>query len=121
MSIILALGANELELVCCIYKRNREFGESSDESSSDDGSSSSDDSDIDERKRKGRVQDGKKECDKGHDHNHNNSHDNHEHGRPKREHRRRAPSPNAYEKMPRNSKSKEGGSGSSGPKATNQP
>lgn len=91
--------------VCCIFKRNREFGESSDESSSSsDSDSSDDDSDIGDGKRKGRDDNCKKGCDKDHDHNHGHNYCYHhqEHRKPSQGHRRRPPSPNAYEKMPKN-------------------
>ncbi|KAF8423277.1 type 1 phosphatases regulator YPI1 [Tirmania nivea] len=91
--------------VCCIFKRNQEFGESSDESSSSsDSSDSSDDSDIGDDKREGNV---KRGCDKDyeHDDDHDDDHDHsyhHEYRKPGRRRSRRPPSPNAYEKMPKN-------------------
>jgi len=77
--------------VCCIYRRAREFGESSDESS-DDSSSSSNTSDEE-----GKAKPGDSREDSNKNHNHSGHADQ---GRNKR---RRPPSPNAYEKIPRNS------------------
>lgn len=99
--------------VCCIFKRNREFGESSDESSSD-SSDSSEDSDIGDDKRKGRDENDKRAYDMDHDHDHAHNHSHHHgHQKPGRRPSRRPPSPNAYEKMPKNvtKKNKEGTSG----------
>lgn len=84
--------------VCCIFKRNREFGESSDDSSSSDSSDSSDDSDIGDGKRDDKAGNDKRGCDKGHDHGQNH---HHEHQKPGRRLTRRPPSQNAYEKMPK--------------------
>ncbi|KAL2260999.1 hypothetical protein VTK26DRAFT_4812 [Humicola hyalothermophila] len=80
--------------VCCIYHRPRGVDESSDESSSSSDSDS--DSDCD-----GRAGDADRAGKDGHGHGCNG----HSHGRGRPDgasgRRRRQPSPNAYEKMPR--------------------
>ncbi|KAK4455016.1 phosphatase inhibitor [Podospora aff. communis PSN243] len=92
--------------VCCIYHRPRAVGESSDESSSDSSSSSSD-SDSDSG-REGARPSKKMGEDKGkkpsHDHDHDCGSHSHGHRRSRRDGngKRRRPSPNAYEKMPKN-------------------
>ena len=79
------------EIVCCIYRRALEFGESSDESSSssDDSSSSSDEKDTSGGEGKPSPEGSE-----------GGSTKNHNHGNQGRTKRRRPPSPNAYEKMP---------------------
>ena len=91
--------------VCCIYHKSRPVGESSSESDSSDSSSSESDSDSEtdrtrrssNRQRSTHPQDGPSNqirrehaCSAEHRH--------------KRPSKRRKPSPNAYEKMPRTSK-----------------
>ncbi|EOD50110.1 putative type 1 phosphatase regulator ypi1 protein [Neofusicoccum parvum UCRNP2] len=84
--------------VCCIYHKQREFGESSDESSSDDDSSSDDNSDSEPDNSTARPPN----SGRGRPHNHRG----HSSGGPKKARKR---SPNAYEKMPNYTK-KNGGS-----------
>ncbi|KAG0225270.1 Type 1 phosphatases regulator ypi1 [Actinomortierella wolfii] len=92
--------------ICCIFKKTREFGESSDESSSD---SSSDDSSSDESDSggpnldRGPSRPARKSHDHGHDHDHNEGdecghHHHHEHGRMKK---KKKPVLNSYERMPK--------------------
>ena len=86
--------------VCCIYRRAREFGESSDESSSsDDSSSSSDEKDTSHEEGK--------PCPEGSGGGGPQNHNHERHGNQGRIKRRRPPSPNAYEKMPRDPRKKE--------------
>ncbi|KAJ4986481.1 protein phosphatase inhibitor [Stagonosporopsis vannaccii] len=88
---------------CCIYHAPREAGESSDESSSD--SSSSDDSDSEPDNSTARPSRGSR---RAHRPEHSRDHGNceHDHGAagesstPRRK-PKRAPSPNAYEKLPK--------------------
>jgi protein phosphatase 1 regulatory subunit 11 len=97
--------------VCCIYHKPRAADESSDDSSSD---SSSDDSDSDSEPDNSTARPaGKKVPQRGrpeHDHDGCEEHDHdHDHGEgagksQKRRKQRRNPSPNAYEKMPKNKK-----------------
>ncbi|GAB0141455.1 hypothetical protein EsHS_00002048 [Epichloe bromicola] len=82
--------------VCCIYHKPKGVDESSDESSS----SSDSDTDSDAEKRRGN---GKKARACGHGHSHGRKGGRGE-GR-----RERAPSPNAYEKVPRQTSREEGG------------
>lgn len=84
--------APNLCLACCIHRPAREFGESSDESSDD--SSSSDESDT-ETKRRSQPVKGHKGCNGDHKHNLNRD------GNGQKKSRRRPPSPNAYERMPK--------------------
>lgn len=86
-----------VRIVCCIYHRPKRVDESSDESSSDSSSSDSDSDSEPERKRKvgGGKDDG---CGHNHDHEHNHSH---RRGRRTNGKKKRAPSPNAYEKIPK--------------------
>ncbi|KAK3304506.1 phosphatase inhibitor-domain-containing protein [Chaetomium strumarium] len=102
--------------VCCIYHRPRDVDESSDESSSSDSSDSDSDSDG---ARKGHDADGTRrghDCDGHHHHySHGRARDSGGHQR-----RKRQPSPNAYEKMPRYKPKKDetggnGGNGQGGP------
>ncbi|OJD28793.1 type 1 phosphatase regulator ypi1 [Diplodia corticola] len=81
--------------VCCIYHKQREFGESSDESSSDD-SSSDEDSDSEPDNSSARPTNSR-----GRAHNHRGNGGN----GPKKARKR---SPNAYEKMPNYNKNKSG-------------
>ncbi|KAK0654107.1 Type 1 phosphatases regulator YPI1 [Lasiodiplodia hormozganensis] len=83
--------------VCCIYHKQREFGESSDESSSDDSSSSDEDSDSEPDNSTARPTN----SGRGRAHHH---HGNGGSG-PKKARKR---SPNAYEKMPNYTKNKSG-------------
>lgn len=85
-----------LRIVCCIYHRPKGVDESSDESSSDSSDSDSDSGSEPERKRK--VSDGKDDCGHNHDHGHNHSH---RRGRRTNGKKKREPSPNAYEKIPK--------------------
>lgn len=80
--------------MCCIYHRPRALDESSSESSSDSDSSNSDDSDNDNDMRATRRPGRREDC--GHDHDHA------EHNHPVKRAKRRRPSPNAYEKIPKN-------------------
>ncbi|PVI07746.1 hypothetical protein DM02DRAFT_511648 [Periconia macrospinosa] len=109
--------------VCCIYHKPREVGESSDESSSD-SSSSDEASDSEPDNSTARPASGAKRgaASRGrrsrrqpspphnHDHDgdecdHNHENDDGENGKAKKQPRqRRKPSPNAYEKMPKNQK-----------------
>lgn len=90
--------------VCCIYHAPREAGESSDESSSD--SSSSDDSDSEPDNSTARPSRGAARRAKKPDHSHGHDDCDHDHGagegssKPWRK-PKRAPSPNAYEKIPK--------------------
>lgn len=106
------------DTVCCIYHKPRAADESSsDESSSDDSSSSDSDSDSEpdnSTARPSRGRDGPRgrrpqahdhahgDCE--HEHEHEHSHDGPSGMQKKRAHQRRKPSPNAYEKMPKNKK-----------------
>lgn len=92
--------------VCCIYHKAREFGESSDESSSD--SSSDDDSDSEPDNSTARPVGGRRGGARGrrpqhYDHDHKDG-DGCGNGAPKKAQPRRKPSPNAYEKMPKQKK-----------------
>ncbi|KAJ4294291.1 Type 1 phosphatases regulator ypi1 [Kalmusia sp. IMI 367209] len=97
--------------VCCIYHKPREVGESSDESSSD--SSSDEDSDSEPDNSTARPVGGRKSGRRGRKpHGHDHDHDGHEHDHGNGEgssgksqkRQRRKPSPNAYEKMPKQRK-----------------
>lgn len=85
-------------IVCCIYHRPKKVDESSDESSSDSSSSDSDSDSEPERKRK--VGGDKGDCNHNHDHDHDHSH-GHKRGRRTNGKKKRTPSPNAYEKVPK--------------------
>jgi protein phosphatase 1 regulatory subunit 11 len=86
--------------VCCIYHKPKPVDESSDESSSSDSSDYDSDA-SDGAKRVG----GDKDRDCGHSHGRG-----HRHGRGKKpEGEKRDPSPNAYEKIPKQ-KPRDGGS-----------
>ncbi|KAJ5489577.1 Type 1 phosphatases regulator ypi1 [Penicillium diatomitis] len=110
--------------VCCIFHKARPVGESSSEESSSSSSDSDSDSDYDSRndmaRRANQRRRGRSPCeDDDHDHDHEHGHEhNHSHDGPcnaasgsassskrKIKRTRRKPSPNAYEKMPRPSKS----------------
>lgn len=80
--------------VCCIFRRAREFGESSSEEDSSDSDSSSDDDAS-----SGADDDGRARPAGGCSHGHGSG--SHRHGKRKA---KRPPSPNAYEKMPNYSK-----------------
>ncbi|KAF2625389.1 hypothetical protein BU25DRAFT_412823 [Macroventuria anomochaeta] len=90
--------------VCCIYHAPREAGESSDESSSD--SSSSDDSDSEPDNSTARPSRSTRRARKPEQHAHDQDNCEHDHGpgegssKPKKM-PKRAPSPNAYEKIPK--------------------
>ncbi|CAI6338218.1 unnamed protein product [Periconia digitata] len=105
--------------VCCIYHKPREVGESSDESSSDSSSSDESDSEPDNSTarpaggRRGGPSRGRRQRPEPHNHDHEHDGegecDHPPHGdegsapkKPRRQ--RRKPSPNAYEKMPKNQK-----------------
>ncbi|TDZ31176.1 Type 1 phosphatases regulator YPI1 [Colletotrichum spinosum] len=102
--------------VCCIYHRPKAVDESSDESSSDSSSDSDSDSDGGGRRRvpsgdhKGKGK-SKREHKCG-DHDHDHDHDGHRHGRDGEDgqKKKRRPSPNAYERVPKPPKAKEGDS-----------
>lgn len=88
-------------IVCCIYHKPRPVGESSSESSSSDSSSSDTDSDSDSEGRAirgrcnhadGRHVDDSTSCPSGHHH--------------KRKSKKRKPSPNAYERVPKSASKK---------------
>ncbi|KAH6639636.1 type 1 phosphatases regulator YPI1 [Boeremia exigua] len=87
--------------VCCIYHAPREAGESSDESSD---SSSSDDSDSEPDNSTARPSRSSRRARKpAHDHDNDDCEHDHgagEGGKPRRK-TKRAPSPNAYEKVPK--------------------
>ncbi|KAH8730063.1 phosphatase inhibitor-domain-containing protein [Phaeosphaeriaceae sp. PMI808] len=94
--------------VCCIYHKPRAAGESSEEDSSGDSSSESEsDSEPDNSTaRPSGGRDGQRGR-RPHDHDHGDCEHNHDEGSSKRQKRnrpRRKPSPNAYEKMPKNKK-----------------
>ncbi|PKY00963.1 hypothetical protein P168DRAFT_313272 [Aspergillus campestris IBT 28561] len=91
--------------VCCIYHKARPVGESSSESDSSDSSSSESDSDseVDSARRSSNAQRSTNSQD-GPSNQIRREHTcsaDHRHKRPSK---RRKPSPNAYEKMPRTSK-----------------
>ncbi|KZM25071.1 Type 1 phosphatases regulator ypi1 [Ascochyta rabiei] len=96
--------------VCCIYHAPREAGESSDESS--DSSESSDDGDSDGEVDNSTARPSRKKLPPAHDHGEGCGHEHHhDHDRPVGEgsHKKgrkpkRAPSPNAYEKIPKTKK-----------------
>ncbi|KAK1245275.1 hypothetical protein MKX08_004904 [Trichoderma sp. CBMAI-0020] len=86
--------------VCCIYHRPKKVDESSDESSSDSSSSDSDSDSDSEPERKRKVGGDKDDCNHNHDHDHDHSH-SHRRGRRTNGKKKRTPSPNAYEKIPK--------------------
>jgi len=96
--------------VCCIYHKPRAADESSDDSSSDDSSSDNDsDSEPDNSTARPSRKTSGNRGRRPHDHDHGDC--EHDHGdgegegKPKQGRRpRRKPSPNAYEKMPKNKK-----------------
>lgn len=96
--------------VCCIYHKPRAADESSDDDSSDSSSSDSD-SDSEPDNSTARPS-GRASGQRGrhpHDHDHGDCEHDHDHGEgadgsQKRNRPRRKPSPNAYEKMPKNKK-----------------
>jgi protein phosphatase 1 regulatory subunit 11 len=85
-----------VDLVCCIYHRPKDVGESSDESSSDSSDSSGSDSEAGPSSRKARVGGG----DGKHNHDHCSGHRRGKR-KPKKSGDKRAPSPNAYERVPK--------------------
>ncbi|KAL6703226.1 Type 1 phosphatases regulator ypi1 [Coniothyrium glycines] len=94
--------------VCCIYHKPRAVDESSDDGSSDSSSSDSDsDSEPDNSTARPSGKAGGRRGRRPHNHGHN--HHDHDQGQapsqPQKQTRpRRKPSPNAYEKMPKNKK-----------------
>ncbi|KAL6871126.1 hypothetical protein J3F83DRAFT_643201 [Trichoderma novae-zelandiae] len=82
--------------VCCIYHRPKAVDESSDESSSDSSSSDSD-SDSDAGSKSKRPAGGEHDC--GHSHDHGHGHHRGRKGANGK--KKRTPSPNAYEKIPK--------------------
>ncbi|KAF2692149.1 hypothetical protein K458DRAFT_381975 [Lentithecium fluviatile CBS 122367] len=95
--------------VCCIYHKPREVGESSDESSSDSSSDSDSDSEPDNSTARaaGGNKRGGRRGRRPHDHDHKDGDgcgDGSGNGAPKKGHPRRKPSPNAYEKVPKQRK-----------------
>lgn len=91
-----------LRPVCCIYHRPKAVDESSDESSSSDSSGSDSDSEQEGAKPAGGKRQG---CGHGHGHEHGRRK-----ARGKKGKEKRAPSPNAYEKLPKvKPKNTEGG------------
>ncbi|KAK2065991.1 protein phosphatase inhibitor [Colletotrichum caudatum] len=113
--------------VCCIYHRPKAVEESSDESSSDSSSDSSDSEadDVGRRRIPSGDHKGKgKGTKRDHDHDcGDHDHEGHRHGRQGgrggEDKKTRRPSPNAYERVPKPPKSKDGaGEGSKGSEAT---
>lgn len=97
--------------VCCIYHKPRAVDESSDDESSDSSSSDSDsDSEPDNSTARPAGRAGGQRGRRPLEHNHNDCDRDHVHGErsgqkpQKRIRSRRKPSPNAYEKMPKNKK-----------------
>ncbi|EFQ30060.1 protein phosphatase inhibitor [Colletotrichum graminicola] len=109
--------------VCCIYHRPKAVDESSDESSSDSSSDSSDsEADDGGRRRipsgdhkgkgKGTKRDHDHDCG---DHGHDDPRHGRQGGRSSKDKKTRRPSPNAYERVPKQPKPKDGaGEGSKG-------
>lgn len=96
--------------VCCIYHKPRAADESSDDDSSDSSSSDSDsDSEPDNSTARPSGRAGGQRGRRPHDHDHGDCEHDHDEsegagGPQKRSRPRRKPSPNAYEKMPKNKK-----------------
>jgi protein phosphatase 1 regulatory subunit 11 len=96
--------------VCCIYHKPRAADESSDDDSSGDSSSDSDsDSEPDNSTARPSGRNGGPRGRRPHEHEHGDCEHEHDHGEDsgkpqKRTRPRRKPSPNAYEKMPKNKK-----------------
>ncbi|KAF1849834.1 uncharacterized protein K460DRAFT_274142 [Cucurbitaria berberidis CBS 394.84] len=96
--------------VCCIYHKPRAADESSDDDSSDGSSSDSDsNSEPDNSTARPSGRAGGQRGRHPHQHGHDDCEHDHEKGEgsgkpPKRSRQRRKPSPNAYEKMPKNKK-----------------
>ncbi|KAJ4365157.1 Type 1 phosphatases regulator ypi1 [Neocucurbitaria cava] len=96
--------------VCCIYHKPRAADESSDDDSSDSSSSDSDsDSEPDNSTARPSGRAGGPRGRRPHQHDHDNCEHDPDHGEgsgkpQKRSRPRRKPSPNAYEKMPKNKK-----------------
>lgn len=76
--------------ICCIFRKQRQFGESSSEESSSDSDSDLDSDSDNENDNNG--------CGHGHNHNHNHDHNERNDRPPSRD---RLPSPNAYERQPK--------------------
>ncbi|KAF2745633.1 hypothetical protein M011DRAFT_495477 [Sporormia fimetaria CBS 119925] len=97
--------------VCCIYHKPRDVDESSDDSSSDSSDSDSDsEPDTSRAQPAGGRRGGQRRGRQPHQHDHDHDGHSHDHNqnpgegsskpKPRRPHRK--PSPNAYEKMPKN-------------------
>ena len=102
-------GRANKSIVCCIYHKPRAADESSDDDSSDSSSDSDSDSEPDNSTARpaGRIGGGRGR--RPHQHDHDGCGDVHDHGegpsQPQKHRRqRRKPSPNAYEKMPKQKK-----------------
>jgi protein phosphatase 1 regulatory subunit 11 len=99
---------NKLE-VCCIYHKPRAADESSDDDSSDSSSDSDSDSEPDNSTARPAGRIGGARGRRPHQHAHDDCEDVHDHGEgsstpQKHKCQRRKPSPNAYEKMPKQKK-----------------
>jgi protein phosphatase 1 regulatory subunit 11 len=95
-------------IVCCIYHKPRAADESSDDDSSDDSSDSDSDSEPDNSTARPADRTGGSRGRRPHQHDHDDCGDEHDHGegsgKPLKKRQRRKPSPNAYEKMPKQKK-----------------
>ncbi|KAF1839221.1 hypothetical protein BDW02DRAFT_564204 [Decorospora gaudefroyi] len=92
--------------VCCIYHKPRAADESSDDSSSSDSSDSDSDSEPDNSTARPMGKVGGARGRRPHQHDRDDCGHGHDHGEgpvkpQKPQHQRRKPSPNAYEKMPK--------------------
>jgi protein phosphatase 1 regulatory subunit 11 len=94
------------ETVCCIYHKPRAADESSDEDSSDSSSDSDSDSEPDNSTARPAGRAGGSRGRRPHQHSHDDCGDGHDaaEGSSKPRRQRRKPSPNAYEKMPKQKK-----------------
>ncbi|KAI4628642.1 hypothetical protein J4E83_003195 [Alternaria metachromatica] len=95
--------------VCCIYHKPRAADESSDDDSSDSSSDSDSDSEPDNSTARPAGRMGGARGRRPHQHAHDDCEDVHDHGEgsstpQKHKRQRRKPSPNAYEKMPKQKK-----------------
>jgi len=95
--------------VCCIYHKPRAADESSDDDSSDSSSDSDSDSEPDNSTARPAGRMGGARGGRPHQHAHDDCEDVHDHGEgsstpQKHKRQRRKPSPNAYEKMPKQKK-----------------
>jgi len=95
--------------VCCIYHKPRAADESSDDDSSDSSSDSDSDSEPDNSTARPAGRMGGARGIRPHQHAHDDCEDVHDHGEgsstpQKHKRQRRKPSPNAYEKMPKQKK-----------------